>query len=245
MSKAYELMTQSLAFCSPDDTADHVASIMRDRDIGDVLVMDDGKLLGIVTDRDLTIRAITNNHDSNHLKIRNYMTERVITGSSDWSVQRIARTMAKHQVRRLPIMEDGQVVGIISLGDIARYSNRKRIISNSLKEISANPITPKTNGRLQTGALIGLGLVALTSTAIAMLTWNRSGRDWSKQLSDTKAYHSAQDAVNATRGRIDEVASSKTARNLRNQIQNNMKEISYQLPRIEYKPPKHKPAWYR
>jgi hypothetical protein len=78
-----------------------------------------------------------------------------------------------------------------------------------------------------------------------MLTWNRSGREWSKQVSDGRFYHQAQDAVSAARDRIDEAASSKTARNLRQQIQSNMKEISYQLPRIEYKPPRHKPAWYQ
>lgn len=245
MSKAYDVMTQSLAICSPDDTAAHVAGIMRDRNIGDVLVLQDGKLQGIITDRDLAIHGLAGNSDPVHMTVRSLMSDNVITGTTDWSMGKVARTMAKHQVRRLPIMDDGQVVGIISLGDIARYDHRKSLVSKSLKAISASPVESKSNGRIQTGAMLGLGLIALTSTAIAMLTWNRSGRDWSKQMADTRFYQSAQDAVNSARERVDDATTSKTAQNIRHQIQSNMKELSYQLPRIEYKPPRRKPVWMR
>lgn len=245
MSKAYEVMTQSLAICAPDDTAVHAASIMRDRNIGDVLVMENGRLLGIVTDRDLVVHGLTTNHNSHDIPVRELMSNNVITGNSDWSTAKVAKTMAKYQIRRLPIVDDGQVIGIISLGDLAKFEHRRNLISNSLKSISASPIEPKPNGRMQTGALLGLGLLALTSTAIAMLTWNRSGRELSKQVADTRLYHTAQQAMTAARDRVDDAASSNTARNIRQQIQTNMKELSYQLPRIEYKPPKRKFAWFR
>jgi predicted transcriptional regulator/gas vesicle protein len=238
-------MTQSLATCSPDDNAAHVAMIMRDRNIGDVLVVEGGRLRGIVTDRDLALNTLTTSNDPIHMPIRSIMCDNVITGSSDWTTGRMARTMAKHQIRRLPIVDDGQLVGIVSLADIAIHENRKSLVSRSLKAISSPSTNGKSNGSAHTGALIGLGLLAAASTAIAMLTWNRSGKELSKQMADTKFYQSAQQAVSAARDRVDEAATSKTARNLRQRVNTNIKELSNQLPRIEYKPPRRRAVWFR
>jgi CBS domain-containing protein/gas vesicle protein len=245
MSKAYEFMTQSLATCSPDDNPAHVASVMKARDIGDVLIVEDGKLRGIVTDRDLALHALAGEGDGHNMPIRNIMTEKVITGAPDWSTSRVARTMARHQIRRLPIVQDGQLVGIVSLGDIARHANRKGLVTKSLKAISTDLDTLKNNGARNTGALVGLSLLALTSTAVALMTWNRSGKEIRKQMAGTKIYQSAQQAMSVARDKVDGAASSKTARNLRHQINTNIKELSSQLPRIEYKPPKKKMAWFR
>lgn len=245
MTKAYDVMTQSLATCSPDDNASHVAMIMRERNIGDVLVVDDGRLRGIITDRDLAVNALTASNDPLHIPIRNFMSDHVITGCSNWTTGRMARTMAKHQIRRLPIVDDDQLVGIVSLADIANHENRKGLVTRSLKAISSPSTNGKSNGNAHIGAMIGLGLLAAASTAVAMLTWNRSGKELSKQMADTRIYQSAQQAVSAARDRVDEAASSKTARNLRQRVNSNMKELSYQLPRIEYKPPRRKAAWFR
>jgi CBS domain-containing protein len=245
MSKAYDLMTQSLATVSPDDNAAHVAMIMRDRNIGDVLVVENGKLRGIITDRDLAINALTSYSDPLHVPIRNFMCENVIAGNPDWTTGRIARTMAKHQIRRLPIVEDDQVVGIVSLGDIATHENRKGIVTKSLRAISSPATNGRSNGSTHIGPLIGLGLLAAASTAVAMMTWNRSGKELSKQVADTRFYHSAQQAVSSARGKVDEAASSNTARNLRQRMNASMKDLSYQLPRIQYKPPRRKFAWFR
>lgn len=245
MAKASEIMTQSLATCAPDDSIAHAATIMRDRDIGNVLVMEDGKLCGIITDRDLAVQALTDNGDPLHTPVRRFMSSDVITGEPDWSMGRIARTMAKHQVRRLPIIEEGQLVGIVSLADVARHENRKGIVTKSLKAISRSSDASKSDGAGRTGALLGLSLLALTSTAVALLTWNRSGRELRKQVADTRFYQSAQQAVGVALDKVDEAASSKTARNLQKKIQTNLKDISTQLPRIEYKPPKKKFVWFR
>jgi CBS domain-containing protein len=245
MSKAYEVMTQSLAICSPDDNAAHAASIMMERDIGDVLVVDEGKLRGIVTDRDLALQILTNHSDPHMIPVRNIMCEKLVVGSPDWSMGKIARTMAKYQVRRLPIVENDQLMGIISLADIARHDKRRRMLANSLKAISSPPAEIKTNGRVPVGTLVGLGLAALTSTALVLLTWNRSGKELSKQVADTRLYQSTQQAVDVVKDKVDEAASSKAARNFRQRVQANMKEFSYQLPRLEYKPPKRKPAWFQ
>jgi CBS domain-containing protein len=245
MTKAYDVMTQSLATCSPEDNASHVAMIMRERNIGNVLIVEDGRLRGIVTDRDLALNALTSSNDPLHMPVRSFMSDNVVTGSPEWTTGRMARTMAKHQIRRLPIVDEGQLVGIVSLADIATHENRKGLVTRSLKAISSPSSNGKSNGSAHTGALIGLGLLAAASTAVAMLTWNRSGKELSKQVADTQFYQSAQQAVGAARDRVDEAASSKTARNLRQRMNANMKELSYQLPRIEYKPPRRKTAWFR
>jgi CBS domain-containing protein/gas vesicle protein len=245
MRTANEVMTQSLATCSPDESIAHVAAIMRDRDIGNVLILEDGKLSGIVTDRDLAIHALTDNVDPQHTPISKFMRTNVITGNPEWSMSKVARTMAKHQIRRLPIIQDDQLVGIISLADIARHENSKSVLAKSLRAVSKSPEISKGDGAGRIGALIGLSLVALASTTVALLTWNRSGKEWSKQVADTKLYHSAQQAVNVARDKVDEAASSRTARDLRQRLQSNIKDIRTQLPTIEYKPPKKKMVWSR
>jgi CBS domain-containing protein len=240
MSKAYEVMTQSLATSSPDDTVSHVAIIMRDRDIGDVLIMEDGKLKGIVTDRDLALNALTDSIDPHQTPIRNFMSAKVITGSPDWSMSRVARAMAKNHIRRLPIVENDQLVGIISLADIARNTNRRALVAKSLKAVSTPPQASKSNGAGYPRALLGLSLLTLASTAVAIMSWNRSGKELRRQMSDSRIYHSAQQAVGVARDRLDDAASTKTARNLRQQVRVNWRGLSDQLPRIQYKPPKQK-----
>jgi len=244
MRKANELMTQSLATCSPEDTVAHAASIMRDRDIGDVLVMEENRLVGIVTDRDLAIQALTDSIDPHQTPVRRFMCTKVITGNPEWSMAKVARTMSKHQIRRLPIVQDDQLVGIITMADIARHPNQNTLVSKSLRAISMEPNEGQANGSTHVGALVGLSVLALASTGVALLTWNRSGRELRKQMADSKIYMSAQQAMNAARDRVDEAASSKQARDIRRRIQSNIKELSTQLPRIEYKPPKRKTALF-
>jgi CBS domain-containing protein len=245
MTKASEVMTQSLATCSPDDTASDAATIMLNRDIGDVLVVEDGKLCGIVTDRDLALQTLTNHGDPHLLPVKDIMCQKLVIGHPNWSMSKVAQTMAKHQVRRLPIVEDGQLRGIISMADLTRQGTRNGVIASSIKAISTPPIAAKTNGRAHIGAMVGLGLAALTSTALVLLTWNRSGKDLSKQVADTRLYHSTQQAVESVRDKVDEAASSKAAKNFRQRMRTNMKELSYQLPSLQYKPPKRKPAWFQ
>jgi CBS domain-containing protein len=151
MLKAYEVMTHALATCAPDASVAHVAGLMRDRDVGDVLVVENGNLSGIVTDRDLALQALTGEYDPLETPIHKFMNTKVVTGEADWSMKQVAKSMAKHQIRRLPIVQDGQLVGIVSLGDVARFEDRKAVVSNSLQAISTpNDITtPKRLGRAE------------------------------------------------------------------------------------------------
>lgn len=272
MVKAYEVMTKSLAICHPDDNAALAAGLMKDRDIGNVLVVEDGQLRGIVTDRDLVVNGLANDDNLLDSPVSKYMSSDVITGEADWSLNKIARTMARHQIRRLPILQHGQVAGIISLGDIARQYDRKGTVSDSLKEISEpNGITTRIrNGHL--GSWLGLSALALTSGLMAWLTWSHSGQQLKKQVIRSKPYYSATQAVNIAREKVNDAATSKkarnlrrqvksnlevakekvndaatskTARNLRKQVKANLKELYSQLPTIEYKPSRHKFTFFR
>src|SRR5512137_1748210 len=98
MLKAHEVMTQALATCAPDASVAQVAAIMRDRDIGDVLVMEDGKLCGIVTDRDLAVQALTGKDDPLLTPISKFMSTKIVTGEAAWSLEQVAKTMARHQI---------------------------------------------------------------------------------------------------------------------------------------------------
>jgi CBS domain-containing protein len=153
--------------------------------------------------------------------------------------------MANHKIRRLPILHEGQLAGIISLGDIVRHDGQKAAATKSLKAISTPANEESSNRTSYIIPLIGLSLAALSSTMIAWLTWTQDGQVYRKQLEKTKLYHTAQETIGTAQGKIDEIASSKTAQNLRKQVRSNMKEISAQMPTIEYKPPKRKFAWFQ
>lgn len=245
MAKASDVMTQALAICEPDESIAHVARIMRDRDIGNVLIVEEGHLKGIVTDRDLAMNALAGDGNDPHSPVSRIMSTKIISGSTDWSLNKIARTMARHQVRRLPIVDNDRLVGIISLSDIARHNTSQGVISRLLRDVSRPSNGSDGNHSRHLGTWIGLSLAALTSSMVAYLTWTHNGQVIRKQVAQSKPYNSAAQAMNMARDRMNEVTSSKTARNLRKQVQSNIKELSQQLPTIEVKAPRRRSAWFR
>ncbi len=199
MLKAYDVMTHALVTCPPKARVAEVAAIMRDQDIGDVLVVEDSTLRGIVTDRDLALRALTSEEDVQQTPVREYMTTQLVTGEATWNLEKVAEIMAKHQIRRLPIVEAGQLVGIVSLGDVARHGARQGVVAKSLQAISAPTdvlVVERTNGGR---TLVGFALATL-ATVTAWLMWNnRSGQAFRKQLANSDFYHTAQHTLNAAR----------------------------------------------
>ncbi len=188
MSKVNEVMTRTLATCTPDANIAHVAALMRDYDVGDVLVVENGKLRGIVTDRDLALQALSGKHNPQLTPIRKIMSTKIITGEPNWSMKQAAKSMARHQIRRLPIVQDGRLVGIVSLADVARYERQKDIVSRSLKAISTPNNVRGMQIARQGAAVISLGLAALAATMLVWLTWNRSGQTVRKQMEQNKFY---------------------------------------------------------
>ncbi|ATA59411.1 Inosine-5-monophosphate dehydrogenase [Geobacillus stearothermophilus] len=112
-----------------------VAVKMREFNVGAIPIVDQGRLVGMITDRDLVVRGIAEKHPGS-TAVTEVMSRELVTVSPDDSVQKAADIMARHQIRRLPVVEGGRLVGIVALGDLAtnRYSDESA--GRALSEIS-------------------------------------------------------------------------------------------------------------
>ena len=130
-----DVMTPDPTICPSATTARDAAAMMRDKDIGNVLVQDDGGSLGIVTDRDIVTRAVANGRDPSDVRLGEICTPDIKTVSVDTSVDEVIRLMSDLAIRRVPVCEGDKPVGIVALGDLAR----DRDPSSLLGDISAAP----------------------------------------------------------------------------------------------------------
>jgi CBS domain-containing protein len=106
---------------------------MRDADIGDVIVMDGASMCGVVTDRDIVVRAIAEGKDPQSATLSEICSHDVVTVSADDSVERAIQLMRERAIRRLPVVEGGSPIGVVSIGDLAV----ERDEDSGLAEISA------------------------------------------------------------------------------------------------------------
>ncbi|PNY81139.1 CBS domain-containing protein [Deinococcus koreensis] len=113
-----DIMTRELITTDAGATLKEVASLMAQEDIGTVLIMDGDELRGIITDRDIVVRAVAYGHDLGSVA-NDYATGNVFSMDSGTDVTEAAQSMAQRQLRRLPATEGGRVVGIVSLGDLS------------------------------------------------------------------------------------------------------------------------------
>jgi len=118
MTTLRDIMTPGPVNVDGQATLKEVATLMLEQDIGAVLVMDGDQPTGIITDRDIVIRAVAYGHDYG-TAVTDYTTGNVFTLEADTSVEDAAEQMGRQQVRRIPVTENGKVVGIVSLGDLA------------------------------------------------------------------------------------------------------------------------------
>jgi CBS domain-containing protein len=128
-----EIMTRNPRTVNADDPIIEAARIMRNDDIGDVVVMDDGQVTGIVTDRDIVVRGVAEGLDPDSTEVREVCTTGVETIEPDASVDDALRRMREKDIRRLPVAKNRRPVGIISLGDLAV----EREPDSTLADISA------------------------------------------------------------------------------------------------------------
>lgn len=106
------------------------------KNIGALPVVENGQVKGMITDRDITLRVSSQGKDPSTVKVAEVMTNQVVTGTPNMSVQEAANVMAQHQVRRLPIVENNQLQGIVALGDIATNSASNEAAEQALTNIS-------------------------------------------------------------------------------------------------------------
>jgi CBS domain-containing protein len=130
-----EVMTTDVDYCTPLDNVYEVAVKMRDLNVGAIPIVENERLIGLITDRDLVVRGIAEKRSGSN-QVTNVMSENLITVSPDTSVQEAAQLMAKHQIRRLPVVENGKLVGMVSLGDLSINENSDESAGHALSEIS-------------------------------------------------------------------------------------------------------------
>ena len=140
MKKCSDIMTEDLVYAMPGDTVSEVAQLMKNEDIGPVLIVDsdDSKtLVGIVTDRDLVLKVIAEGLDPQTTRVEEVMSKKLVTCRADDDVDVAIKAMAQFQLRRIPVVDDNmELVGIISQADVATRMNQPEKTGEVVKEIS-------------------------------------------------------------------------------------------------------------
>ena len=132
-----EIMTSNVQTATRGMSLSQVAVMMRDGDMGSIPVVEDGKLVGIVTDRDIVVRSIADGKDANS-PVADAMTTEIFSVSPDDFVFEAIRLMGDKQVRRVPVVDQsGALAGIIAMADIALEMEDEREIAETLEEISS------------------------------------------------------------------------------------------------------------
>lgn len=140
--QAKDIMTSSITVVNKDNDIFDIAQIMKENDIGFVPVSDKQKIIGIITDRDIVVKALANKDT----KIYNYITKDIVTCNINDSIDMILTTMAENKVKRLLVVDDKKVVGIISLSDILNinYNNQNKLKSiECIWSINSNTLATK------------------------------------------------------------------------------------------------------
>jgi CBS domain-containing protein len=149
--KVNEIMTPAPCCASPATSIAEVAELMRDNDCGSVPIVDDGCLVGIVTDRDLAIRALADGK-SGETRVNEVMTSVPCCSSPDDEVDTVEKLMATNQVRRVPIVDaDGRCVGIVAQADLARAAAKGERISDREVAIVVEAISVSDRDGLRGG----------------------------------------------------------------------------------------------
>ena len=132
-----DIMSKNVVAVLPNDTAEDAARLMSENDIGSVPVIASGKLKGLLTDRDIVTRCISKGKTASATQVSELMTTDVAYVTPEQSVHEAISMMAAERVRRLPVVKEGVVDGMVSLADIARIHSGPEIAS-ALTEISSN-----------------------------------------------------------------------------------------------------------
>jgi len=129
-----DVMTSNPRTVSPGDSIQVAARIMKEEDVGVVPVVDNGRTVGIVTDRDIVIRAVA--EGGSDRAVREIATTDLVFVKPDATTREAEKLMSERQVRRLPVVENGRLVGIVSLGDIAVKEGKDSRTGDTLENIS-------------------------------------------------------------------------------------------------------------
>jgi CBS domain-containing protein len=126
MGRIQELMTVKPRTVKTGDSIVDAAKLMRGEDAGIAPIVDGDRLVGVVTDRDIAIRVVAEGRDPSTTKVEEIASENLVTVEPGQDLDDALRLMAQHQVRRLPVVDDGKLVGIVAQADVAKHADAKR-----------------------------------------------------------------------------------------------------------------------
>ncbi|MET3684081.1 CBS domain-containing protein [Alkalibacillus flavidus] len=144
------LMSSNIVSVTSQQSVQEAAALMEQHDIGAIPVVENGQLRGIITDRDITLRATAQNQQSN-CPIGQCMSDQIVSADASMDVHEAAQLMAQNQIRRLPVTENGQTVGMLSIGDLAQQNIYRNEAGDALSNISI-PKAQQANGQAQAQA---------------------------------------------------------------------------------------------
>ena len=146
MQTIHDIMTRDVQTISPQDTVQRAAQLMDELNVGAIPVLDGDQLVGMITDRDITVRSVAVGQNPTSTQVADVMSTDVRTCTAEQSVEEVLDTMGDVQIRRIPVLDaQSKVIGIVSLGDVA--TKHAADVDLTLDEIS----TPSEPDRSTTG----------------------------------------------------------------------------------------------
>lgn len=134
--KVRDVMTKSVDWVTPDTTVVKVAELMKKDDVGSIPICQGKNLIGMITDRDIVIKVVAAGGNSNNISVKDVMSTDIISVSADQDVHEAANLMSRYQIRRLPVLENGNLIGILAIGDLAIEKIHINEAGDALSDIS-------------------------------------------------------------------------------------------------------------
>ncbi len=136
-----DVMVKEVIKINEDVTTDEAARLMNKNEIGCLIVVKKGKVSGILTERDLLKRVVAEAKDASKLRVRDVMTSPLVVAEPKMDLGEAVRLMFQMKIKKLPVVEDKRLIGLVSLTDIARFQPQMMVL---IKQFAANQTTPKS-----------------------------------------------------------------------------------------------------
>jgi len=134
--KVRDVMTRNVAFVNPSANVAETAKLMKQHNVGSIPVCDQSGVVGIITDRDIVVRTVAADKNPHQTPVSEVMTKGVACVTPDMDMHDVAQKMAASQIRRVPVVENNNLVGIVALGDVAVDAKYYTQVADTLQEIS-------------------------------------------------------------------------------------------------------------
>lgn len=130
-----EVMTQPVVTAVTDSTLGEVAELMRDRNVGSVVILDSDRPVGVVTDRDIALTVVADRVERSELA-GDHATRPLVTGEVDMEIEEAAALMVQNHIRRLPVLEEGELAGIVTIDDLAIRAGDLQVAQQITAEVA-------------------------------------------------------------------------------------------------------------